>query len=232
MPGTLRQVDYHVLDARVGRQRMIEGCSVTEFSYFKVLSRRWILAAVLAVASVVTGAVMVAIADRNATVESSYFVSFAAPADATDSMRGNTFVRSRIKSYVLALSSSALLQTVVQQVPGAGDPQGLAKDIKVSSPSETDVINVAVTRPTVAEAEAAGKAITTQFPRLLAQIEGSGSTSPVKITVLKDSEVRAPEPNKTLLLSALLGLFLAAVVPFIPVPGRGREERQPLSQVG
>jgi capsular exopolysaccharide synthesis family protein len=135
----------------------------------------------------------------------------------TDLVQGNDFAQARVASYTELLTGDQLAKQLVSSLGLAQSPKALAGEISAQSVPNTVLIDVGVTAGSAAEAQRIARAIDTQFPPMVQQLEAAGTqTSPVVVTVVSPPDLptapSSPDVVLAVVVAALGGLLLGVVV--------------------
>lgn len=133
----------------------------------------------------------------------------------TDLTQGGSYARQAVLSYVNVVTSTIVLDPVIGELALGEDSEELAGSILASSPIDSVLINVAVTREDPAEAVAIAASVARTFTTVVEDVlekpEG-GALSPVKVTVIQDPRLPddpvSPSWPQNVGLGILLGLLL------------------------
>ncbi len=132
----------------------------------------------------------------------------------TDLAQGNSFVQQQVKSYAEAVSTPAVLNTVIDQLNLKETPAELSASVTANAPLDTVNIEIDVTDPSPQRAAAIANAVTASFRQVIADINqpSNGDPSPVSASVLRPATVPtepvSPNTKLNLALGALIGLAL------------------------
>jgi receptor protein-tyrosine kinase len=149
------------------------------------------------------------------------FVSTTESRSTSDVFQGGQFSQQRVTSYARLLTGEALASRVVHQLRLGLSPRTLATRITASPIPDTVLLEVNVSDPDPAQAQEIAKAIGSQFPRLVADLETppDGASSPVKVTVTEPPNLpdrpTSPQTERNtafgLIAGALVGVLIAAL---------------------
>lgn len=148
------------------------------------------------------------------TSRTALFFSVNGVTSASDLAQGTTFTQKQVESYVEVATSPLVLQPVTTKVPLATTPAALAKQIKVSVPTNTSVITVEVVDRDPTTAAAIADAVGTQLVSTVHDLspDDSRGQKSVVATVITPATVPSspttPKVAQNLALGLLLGLFL------------------------
>lgn len=204
--------------------------------YVRLLRQNWLLVLILGVvggsASLGYSLLTTPMYEARAQV----FVSTSAAADISDMTQGGNFTQQRVKSYVDLISSTKLLSQVIGDLHLDVSPVELAKRVEATNPTETVLINIAVTDSSPTRARDVANAISEAFPQLVAELETPPreAQSPVHVsrteTAVAPSEPVSPKTLINTVLGLLVGLgagFASAVLrDTLDRTVKGRDEAQ------
>lgn len=204
--------------------------------YVRLLRQNWLLVLILGMvggsASLGYSLLTTPMYEARAQV----FVSTSAAADISDMSAGGNFTQQRVKSYVDLVSSTRLLSQVIGDLHLEVLPVDLAKHVEATNPTETVLINIAVTDSAPTRARDIANAISEAFPKLVAELETPPreAQSPVHVsrteTAVAPSEPVSPKTLINTILGLLVGLgtgFASAVLrDTLDRTVKGRDEAQ------
>lgn len=193
-------------------------------SYIRLLLRRWpVFVVVTVVVGALVGGASFLIPPQ---YESAARVVFSPEltGDVTPEQRSvaTTYVSSRMKTYAQAVTTTSVLGPVITALDLDTTVSNLSDEIVVTIPSDTTVMEIAVTFDTADGVAEIANAIAARMPQEVATMEGAVSlaTSPVSVGVLE--EAAPPEsrtsPNIKLnlviaaIIALLVGVFAAVIV--------------------
>lgn len=181
--------------------------------YLRIARKRWrsILAATLL--CVLAAAAVTMLTPKTYTSTAQLFVSTTSGDTSADLASGSTFTQKQMKTYAQVIQSPKVLDPVVKQL-GAADIDSLAGSITATVPTDTVLLNVAVTDQDANRAMTVANAIAEQFTSTVQDLQSvsEGQSSPVKATVVKPataaSSPTSPQPLRNLALGLVAGLLL------------------------
>ncbi|MEU5254014.1 Wzz/FepE/Etk N-terminal domain-containing protein [Streptomyces longwoodensis] len=179
--------------------------------YATALRRRWrsVLACVLLG---VAGALLVtALMPRTYTATSQLFVSTGDTRSDT-AYQGGLFTEERVKSYTRVVTSPAVLNGVIDTLRLDTTPGRLAGHISAQAPLDTTLVDISVTDPSAARAQAVADATALQLTRYITTIEGARGNPLVKASVVKGSEPPTTPSSPRPEVNLAIGLFAGVVV--------------------
>ncbi|QKE85626.1 polysaccharide biosynthesis tyrosine autokinase [Arthrobacter sp. NEB 688] len=180
--------------------------------YLLVVRKRWRLIALVVLTTVMLAAAATLASTKVYESTSQFFVSTTGSEDSVSLLQGSTFTQQRVKSYTQLLTTPRILEPVAQEVGGSSD--AIARQVTATTPPDTVLIQVAVRDADPSRAEAIGKAIATEFPSAVTELESpeGAKSSPVKVTVVQSPSVPtapvSPNPVRNIALGVVLGLLL------------------------
>lgn len=159
------------------------------------------------------------------TSGSAYFLTTAShgSGDLTDRSLGAIFSNERARTYANVVTSSLVLQPVIDRLGLATDVATLAESINVEVPSDTSVLEVTVKMADPDAAEAVATALSEELPAAIRELDRSGplGQNQVHVTVLRSASPADPTDRFTLVWAAGGGLLASAAV----IARRTRRER-------
>lgn len=195
---------------------------MTFTDYFKLLRSRWrVWGAALLLGLVAAGAANNLAPVRYTATASSFVTVSDTRANSSSSpaqiFEGSQFAVQRVKSYAPLARSPWVLGPVIKNLRLDVSERGLAKQVTVSSPPETVLLNVSVIDSGAARAARIADAISTQLGDTVESLETreGSNISDVKVTLTQPADVprqpSSPRIPLNLLLGGLAGLALGLV---------------------
>jgi polysaccharide biosynthesis transport protein len=185
--------------------------------FLHILRRRiGVIIATVLVCVVAAGA-YVTMAPRTYESTTTLFVATTAGDDPTQLLQGGDFAQQRVKSYVRAITSQAILEPVIADLGLDTDVDGLRDRITAFVPAETVLIQIAARDSDPVLAAAIAEAVANEFIAVVPNLEGAESgPSPVTVTVMEAAsepeEPVTPRPRRDLLTALAIGLGLGVVL--------------------
>lgn len=179
--------------------------------YLLVVRKRWRVILLVLLLCVGLAAALTVTQTKMYESRTQFFVVTTGAEDSSALLQGSTFTQQRVKSYAQLLTTPRILSPVAASVGVAGD---LSRQITVTTPPDTVLIEVAVRDSNPARAQAIATAIAEGFPTAVGQIESrpGSDVSPVKVTVVQPPTAPtspvSPVPVRNIALGAVLGLLL------------------------
>lgn len=183
--------------------------------YLRVLRKRWrLVVACVLIALGAAAAVTYQMKPSYSTTAQLYVSTRNSAGDIAGAYQGQLFSQAGVQSYTEIVSSPQVLDPVISSLGLQTTASQLAHRITASSPLNTVLIDVTVSDPSPAQAQAIANAAATQLARVIEQLEtpASGGASPVKATVVQPAtRPTAPvSPRKKLNLG--LGLLVGLAI--------------------
>ncbi|SDB80381.1 capsular exopolysaccharide family [Raineyella antarctica] len=184
--------------------------------YIAVLRKYWRSLTALVLLGVIAAATFNLLSTPIYTAKSALFFSVNGSGTASDLAQGTTFTAKQVESYVEVATSPLVLQPVITKLGLSETPADLAKRLTVTVPTNTAVIDIAVTDPSPQAAAAAADAVSGQLVETVRNLSPSavnGQKSVVATVITPAATPTSPTTPKiaqNLALGLLLGLFLGA----------------------
>lgn len=181
--------------------------------YLRVLRKRWRVIALVTLIALGLSAALTVLTTRTYSATTQFFVSTSSSDNASQLLQGSTFTQARVKSYSQLLTSPKVLDPVIADSGLKTSADVLGKSITATIPLDTVIIEVTVTGPSQEQATRVAGSIDKVFPQTIQQIEQvqAGTSSPVKVTVVKQATADpgpvSPKPTRNLALGLVLGLL-------------------------
>ncbi|SDO83951.1 non-specific protein-tyrosine kinase [Klenkia soli] len=134
--------------------------------------------------------------------------------DVAGAVQGSQLAQARVSSYASYLTDLQLAQAVVDDLDLDMTADELAGEISASVVPDTVILDVTVTDPSPARAQAIAESIGQQFNSLIGAIETpeGQTTSPIRVAVIAPPELPAapssPKPAQDLVIGLVLGFVL------------------------
>jgi capsular exopolysaccharide synthesis family protein len=181
--------------------------------YVRLLRLHWLIV----IGSIVLGGAAAATYSRLSApvyrAQAQLFVSTTSPGNkVSDLTQGGAFTQKRVKSYADLLTSPRVLEPVIQQLRLPTTPDDLARQLVVTNPLDTVLLDISVDDTSPQRASDIANAVTQRFPELVAELEtpAGGTESPVKISVTQDAVTSTTPVSPRVPLNILLGLLAGA----------------------
>ena len=191
--------------------------------FLRVLRKRWILVVALTLLGVAGAAGASLLITPKYEARTLSFVSVQNGGSISEFAQGTTFAQNIIRSYVDAISSPRVLDSVVND-PGLGldeSARSLGADVTARAVTNTVNIEISVTRNDPVEAANIANAVTASFREQASQLTrpAEGEASPVVVTILTPADVPtspvSPNTRLNLVVGVLVGLVLGLAITFL-----------------
>jgi capsular exopolysaccharide synthesis family protein len=192
---------------------------VTFAEYFSILQRRWLFWAAGLVLGVLAAITVCALSPVKYTANATLFVTVAERVDGSQGeiYQGSQFAVQRVKSYAPLATSARVLGPVADELGLDISHRAFAQKIKVSSPADTVLLDVAVTDPEPAQAARLADAVSRQLASVIEELETANATdvSNVRVSLaqpaITPTQPSSPRVVLTVILGAAIGLALGLV---------------------
>jgi len=186
--------------------------------YVRVLRTGWRLLLALTVLGVALSAALTLARTPMYEGSAQLFVSASQPEGGTVTglQQGSQFAQQRVKSYADIVNSRRVTEPVIARLELALTPAQLAARITATATVDTVLMRVAVRDPSPVDAQRIAQAVALRFTEVATALETplGGSTSPVKVSVVRDAELPtapvSPRKGLDIGLGLLVGLALGA----------------------
>lgn len=182
--------------------------------YLRVVRKRWRLIALVTLAAIGLSALATVLSPKVYSAQTEFFVSTSGGDNAVQLLQGNTFTQQRVKSYAQLLETPKVLAPIRDKLGLDRTIDELAGQVSATVRLDTVLIEVTVTGSSPAQAAAIATALGEQFPTTIDELErvSEGQPSPVKITLVRETQVNpspiTPRPARNLALGLALGLLV------------------------
>jgi succinoglycan biosynthesis transport protein ExoP len=191
---------------------------VTARDYLQLLHRRWL---VITLVTLLCGGAALALSlstTKEYASNVSLFVSASqSPTEAAGSLVATEqLTQQRVTSYAALADSTNVAAAVIRQLGLRESPKSLASRISATVPTNTVVIELAVTDPSRALVPRIATAVGEQLSKTVAQLEApaTGKPSPVRVSVSQSATLPGgpvvPKTTRNVLFGLVVGLALGA----------------------
>jgi capsular exopolysaccharide synthesis family protein len=182
--------------------------------YLWILRKRWKVVAVFLLlgVSVATGVSLAVAPQYAATAE--LFIAIRQSDNVADLYQGGSFLQQRVKSYAKVVTTSRVLQPVIDQLRLPETPESLAGRVAVESPTETVLIDITVRDLDPHRAADIANAIGGSVAHVVEALESpiANSGSPVRVSTVRQADPSflpvSPHLPANVAIGALIGLIL------------------------
>lgn len=182
----------------------------------RMLRKNWLLILVSTVLGAIGAGAFSLTTTPSYEASTSMYISIrGSQATTGDLIAGSTYARQAMASYQAVISSAVVLNRVIDDLGLAEDENELASSISVSSPSNTVLLNVTVTRDDPAQAAAVANSLGKNFVYVVTNVlEKSEAGQPSAVQIETIDPAVAPEfpssPNtaRNVTLGLILGLMV------------------------
>lgn len=183
--------------------------------YLIILRKYWILVVVTTVVGLAAGLGLSLLATPEYQSKTQLYVSVRSDGGSTgDLVQGANYSRQIVNSYVTVVSSSAVLDPVVEELNLDMTGAELANHVTAASPSDSALINITASSDSPEEAAAIANEIGESFKNVVqTQLEPEeNGASPVSLTTTQDALVPKSPVSPNILLNLALGLLIGLAV--------------------
>jgi len=176
---------------------------------------RWLVILIAAAIGVIlAGGISLVLEPEYESTSRSFVASSDASIDGSNLLNAQTFVTERMKSYAQMVTSTSVLEPVIDDLELDITPKDLAKKVEVSVELNSVVLAITVTDTDAQRASDIANAIMTQLPDEVATVENPDGAKVVPVTFsVFETAIPADEkswPNTKINLAAGLVLGLVA----------------------
>ncbi|WP_181435183.1 Wzz/FepE/Etk N-terminal domain-containing protein [Curtobacterium sp. MCBD17_019] len=147
----------------------------------RTVLRHWALVLVAVVLGVVGGSVYSATASPTYSSSSQVLVTIRSSGSTTDRLQGASYISQVLPTYTSAITSSSVLEPVIQQLHLSTGVAALAKDVSATAGTDTAIITVTADAGSPRAARALAAAVTNRFiqvaPDLLSPTSAAGTST-------------------------------------------------------
>jgi len=184
---------------------------VTFAEYFLILQKRWLVWGTGLVLGVLAALGLSLASPVKYTAQATSFVTVAERVDggSGEIFQGSQFAVQRVKSYAPLATSPRVLDPVLTELGLSLSRRDLAREVEVSSPPETVLLEVQVTDPSAHQAALLADAVSTQLGKVIEELETANGSdvSNVRVSLAQPATApRLPSSPRTMLNLALGGV--------------------------
>lgn len=184
--------------------------------YLAIFRKNWILILVTTLLATGAAAAYSLVATPQYQAQTELFVSVrTGEASTGDLTQGSTYVRQAVTSYVSVVTSGVVLDQVIDELDLDTTANALAERITASSPTNTVLIDIAVTDPDPDQAALIANTLSSVFSDVVSndlENPSEGQAARVQLQTIQPAQVPSapvsPKVARNLALGFLLGLFL------------------------
>jgi polysaccharide biosynthesis transport protein len=187
-----------------------EGPLVAITDFVRLIRERWIPITLLGLLGALGAAGFAWMQAPLYEAHSQLFVSTTTGGDLGQLAPSDAFSQQRVKSYTDLITSPTVLAAVISRLDLAETPDQLARQVTVSSPPDSVLLDIAVLDPSPARGRDIANSIALEFPRLVDRLENPGGThrSPVTVTMTREAVTATVPISPRTKLDVALGLLV------------------------
>ena len=183
-------------------------------AYLDVARRRWLTILIVALATLALAAGATLLMTPKYTATTRLFFGVQGTGSAVELAQGSTFAEAQMSSYAEVATSPLVLDPVIQQLGLHVGPGVLAQQITATVPTQTVILELAVTNPDAAQAAAIANAVGTKVAEVASALspDRADGSQAVRATTLTPAGVptrpSSPKIPRNLALGLVVGLLL------------------------
>ncbi|WP_327354639.1 polysaccharide biosynthesis tyrosine autokinase [Streptomyces sp. NBC_01304] len=184
--------------------------------FLKVIARRWPVALVCLLLGAAAGWTATALSTPEYEARAQLFVAARSGGDTVQLNQGQSFLQSRVQSYVAIVATRQVTDHVARELKPGLTSGELAGRIKAEAPLNTVLINIVVTDTKPGRAARVANAVALRFSDVVEQLETpqGSSLAPVSLGITQQAAVPgapvSPKPLLNMAAGILGGLLLGA----------------------
>lgn len=184
--------------------------------YLLILRKYWVLIVVTTVVGLAAGLGLSFLMTPEYQSKTQLYVSVRSDGSTGDLMQGANYSRQIVNSYVTVVSSSAVLDPVVEELGLDMTSSQLANYVTASSPSDSALINITASSSEPEQAAKIAETVGESFKNVvLTQLEPEANgASQVSLTTTQDALVSQSPVSPNILINTALGVLLGFAVGF------------------
>ncbi|MGY2064494.1 polysaccharide biosynthesis tyrosine autokinase [Blastococcus sp. SYSU DS0619] len=186
--------------------------------YLDVLVRRWLTVVVVGAVCLGASLGLSLAATPVYSASASLFFSLQSGNNANELAQGSNFTQNQMASYAALATTAAVLRPVIEDLELGTDLRDLARQIRVTTPNDTVVLEIQVSSTSAAQAAEIANAVAehlTQAVDDLAPVDTQGNATVRSSVVAPAVEPRyqtSPNTRLNLVVGALLGMVLGVLI--------------------
>ncbi|MDP5184377.1 polysaccharide biosynthesis tyrosine autokinase [Blastococcus sp. BMG 814] len=183
-------------------------------AYLDVLVRRWLTLVVVGALSLGGSVALSLGATPVYTASASLFFSLQSGSSANELAQGSTFTQNQMASYATLATTATVLYPVIEELGLRTEPRDLARQVRVTTPNETVVLEIQVTSTSAVQAAAIANSVAENLTEAvgdLAPVDTRGNAtvrSSVVAPAVEPEHQTSPNTRLNLVVGAFLGLVL------------------------
>lgn len=184
--------------------------------YALILRKYWVLVVVSALLGIIAGAAASLLITPQYQSRTQLYVSVRSDGGTLDMVQGATYSRQVVNSYVAVVSSSVVLDPVVEELQLEMSGAELAEYVSASSPADSALINITAISPSAEQSAQIANAVGASFQNVVqTQLEPETPTgSPVSLTTTQTALVPDSPVSPNVPVNLVLGLLAGLAVGF------------------
>ena len=187
--------------------------SVSQLAH--VVGRYWRSIAVILALVIALSATATALTPARYTASSSLFLGVRGAESASDLNQGGSYMERQVASYAKVATSSMVMTPVIARLGLAVPPGELARDVAVTSPANTAILEISASQPTPALAQALADAVAEELVVAVKRLAPtSGDEALVTATITDPAELPLTQSSPRVLQNLALGAVLALLLAF------------------
>jgi succinoglycan biosynthesis transport protein ExoP len=188
--------------------------SVHVRNYLLILQRSWILIALIVLVSVATSAVYSLLQTPMYTASVRVFVSTQSSGTTAELQQGNTYTQQAVKTYADLVTTSAVLQPVIEDFGLTVSPSTLGESVTANARLDTTIIEIVYTDPSAQNSAVIANAIAESFATTVTSLtpEAADGTPQVMISTVQEATTPTAPTSPNVPLSIVLGFIVGLLV--------------------
>lgn len=189
-----------------------------------VIRRSWMLVLGSVAVSAVAAMAFVMLSTPSYRAEASMYVSVRAAGSTSpvDLTQGGSYARQAVISYAAVIRNPIVLDRVISDLGLSSSSDELARDVVATTPADSVLIDVSVSRTDPVEAAAIANAIAASFTLVVEDVieaPQDGGPSAVRVTTIREASVPdtpvSPAPVQSVGLGVVLGTLMGVALAFL-----------------
>lgn len=177
-----------------------------------VLRQYWRSIVAVALTIILATVAVTMLTPKQYTASSTLFLTVNGAGSASELNQGSSYTERQVASYAKVATSAMVLDPVISSLHLPETTTELAKELTVSSPSNTSLLQVSVTQPTAEGAKQVADAVANQLVASVTKLSTSTSQALVKATVTDPAAVPESPSSPKWAQNIALGLVLALLL--------------------
>jgi succinoglycan biosynthesis transport protein ExoP len=183
-------------------------------AYLEMLRRRWLTVLVAALVALAASAAVTLLTTPKYTATTRLFFGVDGTGSATELAQGSTFAEKQITSYAEVTTSPLVLKPVIDELGLDTTPEQLARTVSANVPTQTVILEIAVTNVDPGQAARIANAVGTKLSKVAAGLspERADGSQAVQATTLAPAVAPTSPSSPNVVRNLALGLVVGILL--------------------